>query len=183
MNLLQYKYIENYDKQQKNRYLALLPQLGSNIHFDEDIWICDKRIRSAAEPENYMNLYFSAIPFTYKGLVKYYALLRLLHGDTSRTVRIRITRLVPFLRFLTEACSVPLLSGCDIHTASRLKEYLDASDRSISTIRDIWREAGTLLRTMKGFDGKSFFPLLWSIISKGFVSSTTSRMRMERSIA
>jgi hypothetical protein len=47
MNLPQYKYIENYDEQQKSRYLALLPQLGSNIHFDEDTWVCDKRMRSA----------------------------------------------------------------------------------------------------------------------------------------
>jgi len=56
MNLPQYKYIENYDEQQKSRYLALLPQLGSNIHFDEDTWVCDKRMRSAGEPKNYMNL-------------------------------------------------------------------------------------------------------------------------------
>jgi integrase len=153
MNLPQYKYIENYDEQQKRRYLALLPQLGSNIRFDEDTWVCDKRIRSAAEPENYMNLYFSAIPSAYKELVKYYALLRLLHGDTARTVRSRIARLVPFLKFLTEACLAPLLSDCDIRTASRLKEHLDASSLADSTIRDIWREAGTLYRTMDGFNG------------------------------
>ncbi len=153
MNLPQYKYIENYDEQQKNRYLTLLPQLGSNIYFDEDTWVCDKRIRSAAEPEHYMNLYFSAIPYDYRELVKYYALLRLLQGDTTRTIQARITRLLPFLRFLAEACTAPLLSECDIRTASRLKEHLDASGRANTTVRDIWREAGTLLQTMNGFDG------------------------------
>jgi len=153
MNLPQYKYIENYDEQQKSRYLALLPQLGSNIHFDEDTWVCDKRMRSAGEPKNYMNLYFSAVPSAYKEMVKYYSLLRLLHGDTVRTIRSRIARLVPYLKFLTAACSAPLLSDCDIRTASRLKEHLDASSLADSTIRDIWREAGTLFRTINGFDG------------------------------
>ena len=155
MNLPQYQYTENYDEWQKSRYLALLPLLGSNIRFEEDVWVCDKRIRSVSEPMKLLNIRFSAIPPHYRELVKYYVLLRLLQGDSVRTVRSRTNRLSSFLKFLNEICSAPLLSECDIRTAAKLKEYLDASNLADSTIRDIWREANSLFRTMNGFDGVS----------------------------
>lgn len=39
MNFPQYSFTENYDAKQKERYLALLPQLGNDVCFEKDIWI------------------------------------------------------------------------------------------------------------------------------------------------
>ena len=153
LKLPHYENVEIYDTQQKKSYLALLSQLGSCIRFEDDTWVCDRRTRSAGEPLNYSNIYYSSVPFVYRELVKYYVLLCLLHGDTVKTVRARITRLVPFLKFLTECRKDFLLSDCDVQTASKLKEHLDSSDLAYQTIRDVWREAGALLRTMNGFNG------------------------------
>lgn len=154
MNLPKYESSEIYDAQQKKRYLDLLPQLGSNLRFEDDTWICDKRMRSAGEPPNYINIYYSSVPDNYRELIKYYAILRLLQGDTVRTVRGRITRLVPFLKYL-EGCHNGLISDCDVGTASKFKESLDESGLAYSTMQTIWLEVGTLFGTMNSFGGKS----------------------------
>jgi integrase len=154
MNFPQYKFAENYDDRQKVRYLDLLQGVGSDICFDENTWVCDKRIRNNSDPSNYVNIYFSTLPLEYKKLVKYFSIIKLLQGDTVRTVRSRINRLVPFMKFLRENCSSPLISDCDSRIAVRLKEYLDMSEWSVNTKKGIWLEAGGLLRTMDGFDGR-----------------------------
>lgn len=113
MMLPKYESMEIYEASQQKRYLALLPQLGSHVRFEDDTWICDKRIRSATEPPHYSHIYYSAVPAGCKELVKYYVILRLLQGDTVRTVKSRISRLVPLLRFLENGSKEALLSECD----------------------------------------------------------------------
>lgn len=54
---------ETYDEYQKARYIGFLNELGSNIRFEDDTWICDKRRRSFAE---YLMLYPSIFqPFRF----------------------------------------------------------------------------------------------------------------------
>lgn len=65
----------------------------------------------------------------YREVVKYFAIIRLLRGDTARTVRSRVSGLVSFTRFLAENCGTPLISDCDARTAFKLKEYLAAGQR------------------------------------------------------
>lgn len=154
MNFPQYKLAENYDSTQNARYLDLLQGFGSDICFDEDTWVCDKRIRNNSDPSHYINIYFSTIPKKYKELVKYFAIIRLLQGDTVRTVRSRINRLVSFTKFLNESCSAPLISDCDSRIALKLKEYLDMSKWAENTKKDIWLQASSLLKSMDGFDGR-----------------------------
>ncbi len=155
MKFPQYQRIENYDESQKERYIELLQALGSDISFDDDTWVCDKRRRNNSDPSHYMNIYFASIPDEYKSLIKYYGIIRLLKGDTVRTVRSSIGKIVPFTQFLKDKYSAPLLSSCNISIASRFKENLDASNMAESTKKSIWLQTSSLLRLMDGFDGMS----------------------------
>lgn len=92
-----YSYKENFQESEKSRYRLFVSKLGYHAVFEDDTWICDKRIRSGTEPENYHHIYFAGVPETYREAVKYYAVLRILQGDVIRTVRSRITKLSPFL--------------------------------------------------------------------------------------
>lgn len=153
MNFPQYSLAENYDARQKERYLALLPQLGSGICFEDDTWICDKRIRNNSDPAHYAHIYFLSVPSQYRELAKYFAIIRLLRGDTIRTVRSRVTCVASFTKFLTEHCSTPPISDCDARTAFKLKEHLEQSAWAVGTKKDIWLQASALLKTMDGFNG------------------------------
>ena len=121
--------------------------MGSDISFDDDTWVCDKRRRNNSDPYHYMNIYFASIPDEYKDLVKYYGIIRLLKGDTVRTVRSSIVNIVRFTCFLKENYSAPLLSACNISIAVRFKEYLDVSNLADSTKKNIWSQTNSLLRT------------------------------------
>jgi hypothetical protein len=175
MMLPKYESMEIYEASQQKRYLALLPQLGSHVRFEDDTWICDKRIRSATEPPHYSHIYYSAVPAGCKELVKYYVILRLLQGDTVRTVKSRISRLVPLLRFLENGSKEALLSECDVRTASRFKEHLEASSLAYSTIRDVWREAGSLLRTMTAWSAKIRLPKTPLLRQRNLTTNTFRR--------
>lgn len=153
MNFPCYTFSENYNERQKERYLELLHQLGTSIRFNEDIWVCDKRLRSAAEQIGHVSIRFTKVPENYKELCKYFAIMRLLNGNVIRTVQGNVTSLTVFLKFLSEVHSNISISTCDISIASSFKTYLDASVLGIQTKRNIWSSAGNLLKTMDGFDG------------------------------
>jgi len=156
MNFPQYRHAENYDDQQKDRYIGLLKELGNDVLFDDDIWICDKRVRSASEHINFTHIYFSTVPCAYKELTKYYALIRLLNGDTVRTVRTRILGVVPFLQFIDEINSSRPISKCGIVTASQFKNHLDMSTLTENSKRNIWLSVSSLFKTMNGFDDVAY---------------------------
>lgn len=153
MNFPCYTFAENYNYKQKERYLELLQQLGTSINFHENIWVCDKRIRSAAEELSHVSIRFTKIPEAYKELCKYFAVMRLLNGCTVRTVQGNVTSLTPFLKFLSEAYSNLQISACDTSIASSFKAHLDASPLDTQTKRNIWSSACNLLKAMDGFDG------------------------------
>lgn len=153
MNYPCYSFAANYDDRKKARYLELLDQIGASIDFNEDIWVCDKRIRSAAEQISHVSIRFTKVPEAYKELCKYFAIIRLLSGNTVRTVQGNVTSLTAFLKFLAEAYGSLRISSCNTGVASSFKEYLDALQLGAQTKRNIWSCAGNFLRTMDGFDG------------------------------
>ncbi|MGL6219185.1 MAG: tyrosine-type recombinase/integrase, partial [Lacrimispora sphenoides] len=153
MNFPCYTFSENYDDRQKKRYIAFLRQLGTSVDWGEDIWVCDKRIRSAAEQLSHVSIRFTKIPEVYKEQCKYFAIMRLLNGSTVRTVQGNVTSLTPLLKFLSEANGNLPVCACDISIASSFKTYLDASPLVSGTKHNIWSCASNFLGTMNGFDG------------------------------
>lgn len=119
-----YSYKETFEESEKRRYRLFVSGLGNHAVFEDDTWICDKRIRSGAEPKNYHYIYFAGVPKTYREAVKYYAVLRILQGDVIRTVRSRITKLSLFFKFYNQIQQGNSLQFNTL-TAVHFKEYLE----------------------------------------------------------
>jgi integrase len=147
---------ESYDEMKKARYVTFLKELGSNINFEDDIWHCDKRVRSFAEPLHRTHIYFTGIPREYKELAEYYAILRLLNGKTINGVKTGLTNLTPFFKFLSGQCNSLPIDKCDIRVASKFKIHLDDADYAVYTKNSIWFNISTLFQTINGFGGMSF---------------------------
>jgi integrase len=156
VNFPQYSYLENYEDKKKVRYIEFLAELGNNICFEDDTWICDKRIRSASDPKSYSHIYFSAVPQKYKEIVKYFAIIRLLRGNVIRTVRSSIIKVTSFIKFLVEKHTLLLLSECNVSTAIDFKNYLDFRRYTEQNKSGIWRESSTFLTIIDGFNGVKY---------------------------
>ena len=156
MNIPQYVYSEFYSEGEKYRYRELLSGLGENVHFEDDKWICDKRIKSASEPLNYVTIYFTKTPEPYIEVLKYYVLMRIVNGDTVRTLKARVSRMNIFLNFLDKKGESADISNCEYNLAAEFKKFCDESKYSTATLKDIWREVSTFMRTMSGYENKKF---------------------------
>lgn len=154
MNLPEYNYVETYKEWEKKRYKELLKKLGTNINFDDNKWICDKRIRHPSEPTHKVTIYFTTLIEKYVEITKYYVLLKLLSGNTIGTIKKRISNLSTFFYFLMDENNSCDLDKCDIYVAAKLKEYLENRGYAISTCNDTWTEASMLMKTMDGYENK-----------------------------
>lgn len=146
-----YSYKETFEESEINQYRLFVGELGYHAAFEDDTWICDKRIRSGSEPDNYHRIYFAGVPDAYRETIKYYAVLRILQGDVIRTVRSRITKLSPFLKFCNQEQQENILQ-CSVLTAVYFKEYLEQGGYSVKTKNGTWQEVSTFLKMMKSFD-------------------------------
>ena len=151
MNALKPLIVEAYEESQKARYIEFLNDLGSDIHFEANTWICDKRIRSFAEERVYVTLYFSSIPAQYRSVVKYYAIIQILNGKGVRSAKGRVLSLVTFLNFLPKGMD---LAQVDLTTAMQYKAFLDDSNYKESTQFVRWSSVSTFFKTMDGWNGK-----------------------------
>ena len=154
MNLPEYNYVETYKEWEKKRYKELLEKLGTNINFDDNKWICDKRIRHPSEPIHKVTIYFTTLIEKYVEITKYYVLLKLLGGNTIGTIKKRISNLSTFFYFLMDEYNSCDLDKCDINVAAKMKEYLENRGYATSTCNDTWAEASMLMKTMDGYENK-----------------------------
>jgi len=143
------KYEEFYNEYEKRRYLDFLPSLSDSIRFDDDRWVCEKRIKSSHETPYDVTIYFTKIPDKYKIMLKYYALMMLIHGNRIRTVNMKIGSITVFLRFMDNTS----LDNITILTASRFKEHIDEKGLAVNTRAGIWGDVGKFLTRMNGYDG------------------------------
>ena len=169
VNLPAYKHYEFYEEIRKSEYKSLLCQLGTDICFEDNKWICDKRRKSPSEPLNRCIIYFTKIPERFKKMSKYYALIRIANGDTVRTVKVRMSRIKWFWKFI-EQVNIGF-EDINVSTAHIFKEFLTDTECSITTIKDVWRETNTFVNTMNGFEGikiKNPFAINPFVVSKKF---------------
>jgi integrase len=151
MNTLKPSIMETYEQNQKARYMEFLNDIGSDIRFEMDTWICDKRIRSFAEERTLVTLYFSSIPTLYRTVVKFFAIIRILNGKGVRNIKGNVLSLAPFLNFLHDGMD---LSQVNLVTAMQYKAFLDNSDYKASTRFSLWSAVSIFIKTMDGWDGK-----------------------------
>ena len=88
---------ENYSAAKLKEYIFFVEQLGSNIHFHENKWVCSNLRRSPAERSCMFTLYFDRIPALHRETVKSFAAISLkciINASCSETHHL-IRRLTP----------------------------------------------------------------------------------------
>ena len=146
---LQIRYDEPYNEEEKLRYRDFLKSQSNNIMFEDDTWICDKRIKSVSQNPHNVSIYFKKTPAQYKDMLKYYAVIRLERGISIKTACSEIGYINIFLNFTGN----DLLINVNIMAALAFKEYIDEKGYAESTRFSIWSALGTFFRTMNGYDG------------------------------
>lgn len=139
---------EVYRDYEKKRYRDFLFSLSDHILFDNDKWICEKRIKSAAQAPHSVTIYFSKTPEKYKDMVKYYAIMRLINGKSVISTSGDVGYMNLFLNFLGNED----ITKVNVMTASRFKEYIDSKGYAESTRFTIWSVASSFFHIMNGYD-------------------------------
>lgn len=140
---------QRYECDNRFRYLDFLRELGADIHFEADTWICDGRMRYPYAGKHAVSLYFSTIPQAYRELMKYYSILRMRNGITIRTVKLELFALAAYTSFLTEY-SVEL-SQVNARTAGEFRRFLDGRGYAACTKSRIWSNVSVLHDSMRDF--------------------------------
>ena len=60
---------QRYEYDSRVRYLEFLRELGTDIRFEADTWICNGRTRYPYAGNHAVSIYFSKIPQVYRELV------------------------------------------------------------------------------------------------------------------
>ena len=147
------QYKQAYSEYEKSRYHDFLAALSDSLRFEDDIWVCEKRLRGAHERLRNVSIYFSKIPGEYKAMAKYFAVIRLLQGVSISSICHDIQYISKFLRFLQDEDE--RLDQVNVLTASRFKKFLDGEGLAEKTRAGIWNAAKKFLSQMNGYDGIS----------------------------
>lgn len=146
---------ERYEDIRKKEYRRFVQELGEKVRFQDDVWICDKRIRSAAEVKSDVTLYFSRIPAVYRDAVKYFIAIQLVSGAGISTCAGKILSLTTFTCFLSMQIKPVSFSDCDISVASQYKDCLNGMCLAESTKALKWSGVNIFFRVMEGWEGIS----------------------------
>ena len=142
--------IPSYKEYQKGRYIEYLETLGTNIDFNNDKWICDKKKRNFTDDNYFVTIYFTKVRSKYKEMVKYFAIIRLLQGIGIRAVKANVFSISDFLNFVGDNLVV------DYNLAARYKVYLDSVGLSEVTMHGKWSSVNKFLEIMNGYEGYRF---------------------------
>lgn len=142
---------KNYNKL-RNQLKQHLPEMGSNIIFEEDKWFLDKLKRSPGEGNEANTFYFKPIPIKYKDLSKYYALQRCISKIATRTIATNIFSISKFLIYLVEYYPDISLSRVNKTLINQYELYLKASSYSKGTKETYWTGMSSFFITLHGWD-------------------------------
>ncbi len=71
---------ETYMESHKKRYRDFLKQVGKDVEFESDRWVCDAYLRNPSDYMSKVTISFRTTPERYKEMMKYFAIIRLLNG-------------------------------------------------------------------------------------------------------
>lgn len=146
---LRIRYDELYSKEETARYRDFLHSLSDHIRFEDDTWVCEKRIKSVSQNANDVSIYFSKTPPGYNTMMKYYALLRLRKGMGVKSVCSEVGYINLFLDFLDEEP----ITGVTVMTALAFRELIDGRGYAESTRACIWSALNQFFHVMNGYEG------------------------------
>lgn len=145
---------ENFTRSKEIEYIGFVGNLGADVCFSTDKWVCDRLRRAPAEKTNMYTLYFSKIPTTYRETVKYFSAISLIRGKSIATAKTYVDDLIRFFDFwIVRKGSVPLYL-CDEFTAAEFYQYLEERRLAEATNIGVWSSVNTFFKTMNGWDNK-----------------------------
>lgn len=148
-NLEKIKTIENENELEKMKS-QLLSRLGQNVIFENDIWVCDKLKDSPSKSSKLYTLYFKAIPYRYKKIVKYFALIE--ENVKIGSLINEVSMLKRFLYFLEYYCNAIELKNVDKRIINNFEIYLNKSNLSKQTKRATWYSIYKFFNSLYGFE-------------------------------
>lgn len=144
---------ENYSAAKLKEYICFVEQLGSNIHFHENKWVCSNLRRSPAERSCMFTLYFDRIPALHRETVKSFAAISLIRGKKISTVKSYVMDLIRFFDFWSlDKGTLPLI-GCDEFAVADFYHYLEKTEFAEATRIGIWSSLSIFFETMNDIDG------------------------------
>lgn len=143
---------ESYIESKKAMYIKFLGQLGDKIDFNENKWVCSKRIRYPAEPLGNVTIRFNRIPESYMEITKYFILICLVNGKTISSAISHIYNLKRFFNFILKQKGGMNIDKCNVFVSAELVRYLDELGYADSTKRGVWSSVSTFFSTMKGWN-------------------------------
>lgn len=144
---------ENYSAAKLKEYICFVEQLGSNIHFHENKWVCSNLRRSPAERSCMFTLYFDRIPALHRETVKSFAAISLIRGKKISTVKSYVMDLIRFFDFWSLDKGTLPLSGCDEFAVADFYHYLEKTEFAEATRIGIWSSLSIFFETMNDIDG------------------------------
>jgi len=104
-----------------------LPEMGTNIVFENDTWFLEKLVRSPGEKNGDYTLYFSTVPLPYRDVCKYFVITRFCEKISVRTISSNLFGLITFFKYLVEkhdSCELYMIIKQHI---SEFESYLNES--------------------------------------------------------
>lgn len=144
---------ENYSAAKLKEYICFVEQLGSNIRFHENKWVCSNLRRSPAERSCMFTLYFDRIPALHRETVKSFAAISLIRGKKISTVKSYVMDLIRFFDFWSLDKGTLPLSGCDEFAVADFYHYLEKTEFAEATRIGIWSSLSIFFETMNDIDG------------------------------
>jgi hypothetical protein len=143
---------EDYNTDMKHQLQRLLPFLGVNINFADDIWICDKLKRNPSQPICRCTLYFTNVPERFKEIVKYFTLKRFESGISFESMSSGIHNIGTFLEFFDGRYPNLKLSYVNRGVILDYKSYVEQSKWQQSTKEYKWSTLNVFFDTLKGWE-------------------------------
>jgi integrase len=143
---------EDYNTDMRHQLQRLLPSLGTDINFSDDIWICDKLKRSPSQLTCHLTLHFSNIPERFKEIVKYFALKRFEDGISFACINSGIRNINTFFIFFTEKYAGLELKLIDRGIIFEYKNYVEHYQWQQSTKEYKWGTLNVFFDTLKGWN-------------------------------
>lgn len=144
----------DYHENLKNELIQHLPEMGTNIVFEDNTWFLDRLKRSPGESDASYTLYYSSIPTIYIEISKYFVIMRYCEKRAVRTIQSNLYGLTEFFRYLKK------YHNCiELHMVNKLfikqyELYLRESDNfKKSTKEGIFTGINNFFNTMKGWEG------------------------------
>ena len=142
--------VPSYEKYLKERYISYLEDLGNEIKFDDDKWVCDKKKRNFTDANHDVTIYFSKVRQEYKEMVKFFAIIRLMNNVSLAVVKNDIFRISEYLEFVNGDLDV------SYDKAMKYKRYLDMKGLSETTLHGKWGSVNKFYEIMNGYRDKKY---------------------------